>query len=214
MGNGEFSGNPRTLWLSERGDDRDMQLLEDFWYIDPQGRRWDAPKGTIIDGASIPRTLWSSVGSPYTGDYRRAAVVHDAVVDKKGILRAEADTMFYYACLAGGCSLVQAKLLYAGVRVGAWVNSQQVLAMDPVAMLPDAYRLPGQESPQELEVRARYTLIAKQLMATLDNIEAIEHVVDLNLQETPRAAPAKAGIGNISRSKAYCHFPATGPTHA
>jgi hypothetical protein len=189
MGNGEFSGNPRTLWLSERGDDRDMQLLEDFWYIDPQGRRWDAPKGTIIDGASIPRTLWSSVGSPYTGDYRRAAVVHDAVVGKKGILRAEADTMFYYACLAGGCSLVQAKLLYAGVRVGAWVNSQQVLAMGPVAMLPDAYRLPGQESPQELEVRARYTLIAKQLMATPDHIEAIEHVVDLNLQETRRAAP-------------------------
>ena len=46
MGNGEFSGNPRTLWLSERGDDRDMQLLQDFWYIDPQGRRW-------LDGALV-----------------------------------------------------------------------------------------------------------------------------------------------------------------
>lgn len=39
MSNGTFSGNPHTLWLSGRGDDRDMQLLEPFWYIDPKGRR-------------------------------------------------------------------------------------------------------------------------------------------------------------------------------
>ncbi len=181
MSNGIFSGNPKTEWLSDKGDDRDMRVIEAFWYLDPAGRRWDVPAGTIINGASIPRTLWSSVGSPYTGGYRRAAVVHDAVVGREGVLRTEADTMFYFACLAGGCSLIQGKLLYAGVRVGAWASSQQVLTHDVASMLPDAYRLPGQLSPRELEVRARYTLIANQLLATPDSFQAIEAVVDQNL---------------------------------
>ncbi|UUZ48363.1 DUF1353 domain-containing protein [Massilia sp. B-10] len=100
MSNGVFSGNPKTEWLSDQGGDRDMRMLEAFWYIDPNGRRWDAPAGTVVNGASIPRTLWSTVGSPYTGDYRRAALVHDAAVGSSGVLRADADTMFYFACLA------------------------------------------------------------------------------------------------------------------
>ncbi|MES2018916.1 MAG: DUF1353 domain-containing protein [Pseudomonadota bacterium] len=183
MGNGEFSGNPRTEWLSGLGNDRDMRLLEAFWYVDPAGRRWDAPAGTVIDGASIPRTLWSSVGSPYTGDYRRAAVVHDAAVGKQGVLRAEADAMFYFACLCGGCSLLQAKLLYAGVRIGAWASANHLMAMDTVALASGVQRLPGQQSPRELELRARYTLIANQLMATGDNFADIERVLDNNLGE-------------------------------
>lgn len=186
MSNGLFSGNPKTEWLSERGDDRDMRIIEPFWYIDPAGRRWDVPAGTIINGASIPRTLWSSVGSPYTGDYRRAAVVHDAVVGREGVLRPEADTMFYYACLAGGCSLIQGKLLYAGVRLGTWANANQLFTHDVAAMLPDAYRLPGQQTPQELEVRARYTVIANELMATSDHFSDIQAVVDRHLgQQLP-----------------------------
>lgn len=181
MDYGTFSGNPRTEWLSGKGDDRDMRLIDPFWYTDPQGRRWDAPSGTVINGASIPRTLWTSVGSPYTGDYRRAAVVHDAAVGSAGVPRAEADTMFYFACLCGGCSALQAKLLYAGVRLGAWAEANHIFSMDAVAMAPDATRLPGQQSPRELELRARYTLIAHQLMATGDNFADIERVVDRNL---------------------------------
>lgn len=195
MSNGQFSGNPRTEWLSDQGDDRDMRVIEAFWYTDPQGRRWDAPAGTVINGASIPRTLWSSVGSPYTGDYRRAALVHDAVLGAEGIGRAEADTMFYFACLCGGCSALQAKLLYAGVRLGAWAAQQQVLAMDPVALAPGATRLPGQLSARELELRSRYTLIARQLMATPDNIDAIAQVVERNLGALPPALVPAAPRG-------------------
>lgn len=185
MSNGTFSGNPQTEWLSDRGDDRDMKLLAPFWFTDPAGRHWVAPEGSIVNGASIPRTLWSSVGSPYTGDYRRAAVIHDVSIKTPGIVRTEADTMFYYACLAGGCSLLQAKLLYAGVRVGSWASDKQVFALDMVAALPPAYRLPGQESPQELEVRALYTLIATELHATGDDIDAIRAAVDRHLVQAP-----------------------------
>ena len=179
--NGTFSGNPKTMWLSDRGDDRDMQVIEDFWYLDQAGRRWDVPAGTVINGASIPRTLWSSVGSPYTGNYRRAALVHDAAVGREGVLRSESDAMFYHACLAGGCSQLQAKLLYAGVRLGAWASSTQLFSMEAAALTQDATRLPGQQTPRELELRARYTLIANQLMATSNNFADIEKVVDRNL---------------------------------
>jgi hypothetical protein len=181
MSNGQFSGNPKTMWLADRGDDREMQVIEDFWYLDAAGRRWDVAAGTVINGASIPRTLWSSVGSPYTGNYRRAALVHDAAVGREGVLRSEADGMFHAACLAGGCSQLQAKLLYAGVRLGAWASSNQLFAMDPASMLPDAYRLPGQQTPRELEIRARYTMLASQLMASSDQFSDIEAVVDRHL---------------------------------
>lgn len=59
---GSFSGNPKTEWLvDESGADRNMRLLKDFFYTDPDGRKWPAPSGSIIDGASIPRPLWTTV---------------------------------------------------------------------------------------------------------------------------------------------------------
>jgi hypothetical protein len=118
---GIFSGSPVTRWLTEGGPDRKMQILEDFWYDDPDDRRWLAPMYSIVDGASIPSALWSFVGSPYTGDYRRASIVHDVACDTEGVCRAEADRMYYFACLAGGCSKRDAQLQYVGVRIGAWI---------------------------------------------------------------------------------------------
>ena len=121
---GIFFGNPKTEWLvNVAGEDRTMQLLEDFSFTAPDGRVWSAPKGTIVNGASIPRPLWSTVGSPYTDDYRRASVVHDVACDTPGIVRKEADVMFFHACRAGGCSPTQAQILYAGVRIGAWASA-------------------------------------------------------------------------------------------
>jgi hypothetical protein len=121
---GSFSGNPKTEWLvNSSGEDRDMCLLEDFSFTDPNGRVWPAPKGSIVNGASIPRPLWSTVGSPYTDDYRRASVVHDVACQTPGVVRKEADVMFFHACRAGGCTPGQAKVLYAGVRIGAWALS-------------------------------------------------------------------------------------------
>jgi len=124
MALGTFSGNPKTEWLIDaNGEDRDMRLLEDFTFTDPAGRAWVAPAGSVVNGASIPRPLWSSVGSPYTDDYRRASVVHDIAVATDGVVRKEADVMFLHACRAGGCTEVQARILYAGVRIGAWADT-------------------------------------------------------------------------------------------
>ena len=122
MSHGTFSGEPRTLWLTESGDDRGMRMLEPFTFTDPSATLWDAPVGSVIDGASIPRPLWTLVGSPYTGDYRRASIVHDVACDRAGsdiTKRRAADRMFYHACRAGGCSVREATILYLGVRIGA-----------------------------------------------------------------------------------------------
>lgn len=120
---GTFSGNPTTEWLVDSGGkDRDMRLLDDFSFTEPGGRIWWARKNEVVNGASIPRPLWSSVGSPYTDDYRRASVVHDVACHTPGVSRKEADVMFFHACRAGGCGPLQAQILYAGVRIGAWVG--------------------------------------------------------------------------------------------
>lgn len=121
---GTFSGNPKTEWITSPAvPDRDMALLEDFSYTDPSGKTWLAPRGSVVNGASIPRPLWAAVGSPYTDDYRRASIVHDVACADPAAFRKDADVMFYYACQAGGCPPLQAQLLYAGVRIGAWAGS-------------------------------------------------------------------------------------------
>ncbi|MDD3813488.1 MAG: DUF1353 domain-containing protein [Desulfocapsaceae bacterium] len=121
---GFFSEDPKTLWITDPDKaDRNMELLADFSYTDPQGRVWLAPKGSTINGASIPRPLWSTVGSPYTDDYRRASITHDVACNTPGIPRKEADVMFFHACRAGGCNAAQARVLYAGVRIGAWASA-------------------------------------------------------------------------------------------
>src|SRR5262245_52311580 len=82
---GKFSEEPRTLWLTEIKDgDRRMRLLADFWFDDVDGKRWLTPTAYVVDGASIPRALWTLVGSPYTGCYRRASIVHDKACDDAG----------------------------------------------------------------------------------------------------------------------------------
>ncbi|MDD2775334.1 MAG: DUF1353 domain-containing protein [Gallionella sp.] len=144
-----FSGNPKTEWLPNPGGcNRDMKLLEDFWFDDPKGRRWLAPKNSVVNGASIPQALWSTVGSPYTDNYRRASIVHDVACNDLAVRRDDADEMFYYACLDGGCSLLQAKMLYAGVRIGAWacIGGLQLMAVPIVGQL---YRLPSQHTNDE-----------------------------------------------------------------
>jgi len=123
MGHGHFSGDPRATWLTEDGtEDRRMQILEPFSFTDPEGKAWPAPTDSVVDGASIPRALWTIVGSPYTGDYRRASIVHDVACKEAGsdpTKRRAADRMFFHACRAGGCSIWQSTILYLGVRVGA-----------------------------------------------------------------------------------------------
>ena len=180
---GKFSGNPRTEWLIDAtGADRNMALLEDFWYVDPDGKKWRAPKGSVVNGASIPRPLWSSVGSPYTDDYRRASIVHDVACDDSAIRRKDADVMFYFACLAGGCSCRQAKLLYAGVRIGAWASGS--LAQESFAKERLLFRVPFKPNSDEQFVQSKFQELSSDLLAIPDDasIEELDVVIERHLK--------------------------------
>ena len=198
MSHGTFSGEPHTAWLSDDGtEDRRMRLLDDFTFTD-SGRStvWRAPAGSLVDGASIPRALWTSVGSPYTGDYRRAAIVHDvacvgpAANAKK---RRAADRMFFHACRAGGCSTWQATVLYLGVRVGTAASDV------PAWKAANAMQKTGprmKRSGAELAFEADFKALADEVLGAgeTDDPKEVERRTDAAFraaQRPPRATGSR-----------------------
>src|SRR6266568_8993689 len=90
---GYYSGEPVTQW---NPDGRTLTLLTELSYTDPQGLIWDAPAGSVVDGASIPRYLWSIMGGPFEGRYRNASVLHDVAYGEHNRPWQDCDRMFYY----------------------------------------------------------------------------------------------------------------------
>ena len=45
-----------------------VRLLEDLIFIDAKGKKWTAPKGHVVDGATIPKAFQSMIGTPYGGE--------------------------------------------------------------------------------------------------------------------------------------------------
>jgi hypothetical protein len=76
---------------------------------------WAVPSGAKVDGASIPRGLWTIFGAPFTGKYRKASVVHDHFCDSKTRPWEATHRAFYDAMLASGEDIVRAKLMYYAV---------------------------------------------------------------------------------------------------
>src|SRR5947209_12649906 len=106
---GHYSGYVEARW---ENDGRSMTLLSELRYSDPQGVVWIAPAGSQVDGASIPRSLWSFMGGPFEGKYRNASVLHDVAYEQKNHPPAEVDRMFYNAMRCSGVSAVEAKTMY------------------------------------------------------------------------------------------------------
>jgi hypothetical protein len=174
VSHGTFSGEPQTQWLTENNSpDRKMRLLTNFSFTDPSGTTWTTPKDYEVDGASIPRALWTLVGSPYTGDYRRASIVHDKACDDAtgdAGARRKADRMFYHACRAGGCSIEEATLLYVGVRIGGvWP------LVPPWSLLMIAPEGPHREkTPTDQRIEADFRLVADQVLAGPETDDPVE----------------------------------------
>lgn len=74
------------------------------------------PKGTITDGASIPRFLWSLVGHPLQ-EYAPSAVLHDYLYQTGMVPRDVADNIFYNSMAVLNVSWMKRKTLYYGVRL-------------------------------------------------------------------------------------------------
>jgi hypothetical protein len=111
---GTYTGNVKTEWLAD--NTRRMALLEDFAFTDASGKVWRAPKGSIIDGASIPMAFWSVIGGPFEeGSYRNASVLHDVACQERSEPWQRVHRMFYEAMLASGVEERRARIMYAAV---------------------------------------------------------------------------------------------------
>lgn len=141
---GRFSGNVVAQW---RDADRTMQLTQDFSFVEDSGKRWDVPSGTVVDGASIPRVFWTIVGSPFTGNYRKASVIHDYFCEGMSRPWQEVHRVFFDAQLVEGNNLYHAKLLYAAVY--AWGPRWETVNGRPTRTR-DIVEIPPREKVDEL----------------------------------------------------------------
>ena len=119
MSFGKFQGEVIAKWSRDPPlEARNMSLMADFSYIEPTRPPtvWPAAKGRCIDGASIPEFLWSLVGSPFTGNYRRASVVHDIACQDKPLTSDRAHYMFYLAMRCDRTPDRLAKIMYLAVQ--------------------------------------------------------------------------------------------------
>ena len=81
-------------------NNRDMVLYEDFlisFFYNDKMHNITIKEGFIYDGASIPELSWSLIGSPFIGEYRIPALIHDAFykcADRGVFSRENVDCIF------------------------------------------------------------------------------------------------------------------------
>ena len=110
---GHYSGYVEARW---ENDGRSMTLLNELRYTDPDGVVWIAPAGSQVDGASIPRSLWTIMGGPFEGRYRNASVLHDVAYEQHNKPSPVCDQMFYNAMRCSGVNAVNAGTMYYALR--------------------------------------------------------------------------------------------------
>ena len=109
---GRYLDEPLTKHLP---DGRNVLLLSDFRYVDPSGTLWIAPAGEKVNGASIPRALWTVIGGPFEGKYLYASILHDVACKYKTRPSKEVHKMFYTAMMCSGENEFKAKTMYFAV---------------------------------------------------------------------------------------------------
>ena len=123
-----------------------FELAHDFLFVDDNGKAWIAPKGTLTDGASIPRQVLSITGDPFRREFLYAAIVHDAYCAQANAERGasyQTDTwenvhrMFYDACKAAGASETLASTMYAAVLMNGprWTTVRPVTLSERIEEL-------------------------------------------------------------------------------
>lgn len=133
---------PINVTLKEAGDLKEL-VDEKLVFVDSMGVEWVAPKGTLTDGASVPRlALWLSDGR-FESEFLKAAIIHDAYCQSENEERTpnqfkkrswqNVHRMFYEACLAGGTSPLKARIMFAAVWLGGPRWDAQERSLDHVS---------------------------------------------------------------------------------
>ena len=107
---------------------RKVRLVESFSYyvgktdyLTDHGIVITVPVGFVSDGASIPRFAWPIIGSPLTGKYRAAAIIHDYCYFMQMFSREISDMIFLNAMKVLKVSKWKRYIIYWAVRMfGKW----------------------------------------------------------------------------------------------
>lgn len=102
--------------LNIQVDGSQIFILDEDLIWEGETRKIVVKKGFDFDGASIPRFLWSIIGSPMTGGYQRAACLHDALYAGEVLPRKECDGLFLEAMKSDGVSYTKRYSMYWAVR--------------------------------------------------------------------------------------------------
>lgn len=106
-------------------EDDEFYLLTDFVYKSVEFGDITCPEIYLTDGASIPRWLHSLVGSPWSGKYPRAAVIHDWLCSSEGeiigsnkkLTKKETDQVFLEMMEFLGVGSIKRHRMYLAVRI-------------------------------------------------------------------------------------------------
>ena len=107
----------QTPLILEYGDGHEWRLVQGFRYdtdLLAAGAVY-VPAGFETDFASIPRGLWNIF--PPTGQYGKAAVIHDFLYRKSGVPRDKADKIFLEAMEVLGVGWLTRHVIYRAVRL-------------------------------------------------------------------------------------------------
>ncbi|MFW6171214.1 MAG: DUF1353 domain-containing protein [Planctomycetota bacterium] len=117
---------PTEITLKEVAETGLKELLDHrLTFTDSSGRKWTAPRGTLTDGASVPRYALAVSDGRFDEKFLKAAVVHDAYCQDINEDRCskqyrttswrEVHRMFYNGCLVGHTPELRAKIMFAAV---------------------------------------------------------------------------------------------------
>lgn len=184
---GMFSGEPLTRWKGSRI----MMLEEDFYFIDRFNKKWIAPKCSELNGATIPQPLWSVIGSPYCGPYRRASIVHDVAVGEGNNPpvpypeRKAADRMFYEACRTDGCSKLFALELYIGVRLGTWASKHSSFNKCMAGFIEER-AITRMESPEDQYIKMKFWGITEKSEYAIEDedLDKVDRILNEELGDS------------------------------
>jgi hypothetical protein len=192
---GTFFGR---LLLEPLPDGRLMRVVEPFGFRNHDATEWPVPVEARTDGASIPRALWTLIGGPFEGKYRKIAVVHDYYCSTRTASWRDVHRVFYNGMRASGVSGKQAKLLYTAVYFAGPRWSEMDIhnaRLEPPARRPqgrfaeELVRTKALHFYDDLTNHARYDLrigdvsgIIARLDPSPDEIaDALDHLLDLML---------------------------------
>lgn len=89
-----------------------LRVMEDFVFLQSDGKVWKTPAGAIVAGRSIPPLFVQLKGHPFESGFRKTAITYDYAVTARKHSWRDADRMFYQGAVAEGVLPVEAKVMY------------------------------------------------------------------------------------------------------